>query len=285
MNALLDQWHRLPVIVRAVSVGLLISVCGTIPWPILVASNLKLSPSVPWAVLVMAAYLWLFWRYLRGRGWPEATSEARQRDLRGGPLSGRIWAWSLLAGILAFGALIALSFTLDRLVRFPQAQPEDLSRYSPLTVLCLLTMSAWVAGIVEEAAFRGYMQRPIEQRYGLPVAILVTGTFFGLAHVGHGSMYALARLPLFLLSSTVFGVLAHETGSIRPGIVLHAGLDFIPIIAWLRGMPAQDDSFRLTGTDHRFWAIGLAGIGLGLFAVFAFLKLASLTRSESVLTR
>ena len=49
------------------------------------------------------------------------------------------------------------------------------------TVLALLLMAAPVAGVVEEAAFRGYMQGPIERQYGLIVAILVTGTMFAVA--------------------------------------------------------------------------------------------------------
>lgn len=44
-------------------------------------------------------------------------------------------------------------------------------------------MGAPVAGIVEEAAFRGYMQAPIERRDGLVVAILITGSMFALAHL------------------------------------------------------------------------------------------------------
>jgi membrane protease YdiL (CAAX protease family) len=44
---------------------------------------------------------------------------------------------------------------------------------------------AWalLAGIIEESAFRGYMQGPIERRYGLVVAILITGTMFAIAHL------------------------------------------------------------------------------------------------------
>jgi membrane protease YdiL (CAAX protease family) len=46
-------------------------------------------------------------------------------------------------------------------------------------------MSALVAGFCEEAAFRGYMQGPIERRYGPVVAILATGIAFGFAHLSH----------------------------------------------------------------------------------------------------
>jgi membrane protease YdiL (CAAX protease family) len=45
-----------------------------------------------------------------------------------------------------------------------------------------LTMASVVAGVTEEAAFRGYMQTRIERQYGLLIAILVNGVMFGLLH-------------------------------------------------------------------------------------------------------
>jgi len=48
------------------------------------------------------------------------------------------------------------------------------------TTFLLLAMQSIVAGVTEEAAFRGYMQSPIERVYGVAVAILVNGTLFGL---------------------------------------------------------------------------------------------------------
>src|SRR5437763_1000232 len=65
----------------------------------------------------------------------------------------------------------------------PPQQLPDLSHVPAVTVWSLLLMAAPVAGIVEEAAFRGYMQGPLERRFGLSVAILVTGTMFAVAHL------------------------------------------------------------------------------------------------------
>jgi hypothetical protein len=60
----------LEVIVRAVLVGMLVMLAGTIPRNLAFVANLKYFTSVPWAVPVIAAYLWLFWRYLNGAGPP-----------------------------------------------------------------------------------------------------------------------------------------------------------------------------------------------------------------------
>ena len=143
----------LGVIVQAVIIGMVVVVAGTIPRNLIFATNLRYYAAVPWAVPVTALYLWFFWRYLQGAGPPESTAEERRASLRANRVSGRL-----------------------------QELP-DLAQVPKITVLALLLMAAPVAGIIEEAAFRGYMQGPIERRYGLPVAILITGTMFAVAHL------------------------------------------------------------------------------------------------------
>ena len=65
------------VIVRAVLIGMLIVIAGTIPRNLLFLANLRYFASVPWAVLLTAFYLWFFWRYLDGSGPPSSTAEER----------------------------------------------------------------------------------------------------------------------------------------------------------------------------------------------------------------
>ena len=91
--------------------------------------------------------------------------------------------WALLAGGLGIVSLVLALRLANRLVVLPQQQLPDLSHVPKLTVIALLLMAAPVAGIVEEAAFRGYMQGPLERRYGLIVAILITGTMFAVVHL------------------------------------------------------------------------------------------------------
>src|SRR4029453_6958484 len=112
-------WRRLPVIVRAILIGeLVVSVGGLVPGLAIVA-NLKTSPQVPWLLVVTALWLWLFWWYLNGGGWPKSTSATRQRDLRGGPLSAGVWNWALFAASLGFFCTMGLAFALARLANVP----------------------------------------------------------------------------------------------------------------------------------------------------------------------
>lgn len=150
-------WGRLPAIVRAFLVATLVTFAGNTPWAVLVLANLQLRPDVPWAVLVMAAYLGLYWQYLGGRWWPRSTAAARRRDLRAHPLSPRVWRWSLLAGGLAMATLFAMKPVVGRLVTLRYAVPDLLLQLPLLTLVSTLLMTSVVAGMVEEAAYRGYM--------------------------------------------------------------------------------------------------------------------------------
>lgn len=64
-----------------------------------------------------------------------------------------------------------------------------------LTGFLLLAMQSIVAGITEEAAFRGYMQSMIEERHGIVIAIVVNGVFFGLLHFSNHPADVLLMLP------------------------------------------------------------------------------------------
>lgn len=77
-----------------------------------------------------------------------------------------------------------------------------------------------VAGVVEEMAFRGYMQRHLE-RIGPTFAILVTSAVFTLLHISQGFTYLLTFGPGIFIASVVYGHLALKSGSILPGMALH----------------------------------------------------------------
>jgi hypothetical protein len=72
-TALARIWLRLPVVVRAVMVGSLVLIGGILLIGPLVLANLTLLPAVPWSVPLLAAYVWCYWQYLRGR-WPAAST-------------------------------------------------------------------------------------------------------------------------------------------------------------------------------------------------------------------
>jgi membrane protease YdiL (CAAX protease family) len=266
-----------------VLIGMLVVIAGTIPRNLIFAANLRYYTSVPWAVPVTAVYLWFFWRYLNGAGPPESTAKERRMNLRANPVAGRVWAWALLAGGLGIVALVLALRVANRWVVLPQQQLPDLSQVPKLTVLALLLMAAPAAGIIEEAAFRGYMQGPIEKRYGLAVAILITGTMFAVAHLD----FTLILWPYYVAVAAIYGTVTYLSKSILPAVVLHtSGNIYSNLDLWLHGQAewqAPSGPAALiwrTGADGSFWISSLALLIVVAGTVWAYFNLARATRTS-----
>ena len=279
-------WVRLPVLVRAVVTGLAVATAGTVPWAALASANIKYQPALPWAVPIMAVYLWLFWRYVRGEGWPRSTAAARRASSRANALPEDLWGPALLAGILGLVSVLLLQGVLSRLVALPQQRDlDDVSKYPALSVLLWVLMSAVVAGVVEETAFRGYLQRPIERRHGPVIAILVAGGLFGLIHFTHAEV-TIALLPYYMAVAAVYGALAYLTDSTLPSMVLHGGGNvFSAFDLFARGRSewqlsaAPPPLIWETGPDAAFLANALALLVVGAAAVWAYVELSRAARA------
>jgi membrane protease YdiL (CAAX protease family) len=275
-------WQRLPAMVRAILVGYLVVQVGGLPPAIFLLGNLKLFSTVPWLLPATLVWLWLFWRYCDGHGWPASTAEARRRDLRARALSRQEWFWSLLAGSLGMICVDAIAFLTPRLAEIPREAfklPLALSALPWWTQVALLVAISAVAGVVEEAGYRGYMLSGIERRHGWSMAILVTGFMFFLDHYVSHAYATFAFLPFFLAVSTLHGLLVYTTRSILPSVVLHtvADLIVIPVQYGLIGNPSVASVWK-EGTDTSFWILVGQAIVFGLAAIPAFMKLVTLSK-------
>jgi membrane protease YdiL (CAAX protease family) len=105
----------------------------------------------------------------------------------------------------------------NRFVALPPQGMPSLGSASKATIVGLLLIAAPAAGIIEESAFLGYMQGPIERRFGILRAILITGTMFALAHLD----FTPILWPYYVAVAAIYGIITHITGSILPAIVLH----------------------------------------------------------------
>jgi membrane protease YdiL (CAAX protease family) len=199
---MLALWQRLPTIVRASITGVIVAVAGIIPWSAFVLLNQRYATAIPWAIVPTAAWLWLYWRWLGGAGWPGSTSRARRELRRANPVEPDVLGAAIVVGMIGFGALMPFTILLNRLVTLNQAKPIELPDSMPmLTGFLLLVMASIVAGVVEETAFRGYMQKPIEKRHGVTIAIIIAGLLFGLAHFRHHPGVAtLGMLPFYIFA-------------------------------------------------------------------------------------
>ncbi|MCC6245241.1 MAG: CPBP family intramembrane metalloprotease [Gemmatimonadaceae bacterium] len=210
-------------LLRAVVVGLSIGLVGSLTWSRLVLANTRYASDIPWAAVVMGPVLIAWWLYFaKGRGWPVGSRAARRLGGRANRVPVELWGPALGAGLLGLFATLLLQGVLARLVVLPRQQDIDPSQYPAITVFAWLVMSALVAGVVEETAYRGYLQGGIERRHGLVSAILISGSLFAFSHFSHPEV-GLVLLPYYVAIAAVYGLLTAATDSTLPSIALHAG--------------------------------------------------------------
>jgi membrane protease YdiL (CAAX protease family) len=151
---------------------------------------------------------------------------------------------------------------MARLMAMPASAPLVMPPGMPgLTAFALLVMASIVAGVTEEAGFRGYMQGPIERRYGLALGILVNGVMFGLLHFPNHPGAVIPMLPYYIAVAGVYGGLTWATNSILPALVLHSGGDVWSLTRqWLVGRaewqlsPEPQPLVWTAGVDSAFLA-------------------------------
>jgi membrane protease YdiL (CAAX protease family) len=203
--------------VTPILTGLLIVAAGLLPWTLLAQVNARVRPDLPWAALVTAGYLGLLLVWLNGWGPPRRSAEHRHRSLRLWPPGAR-GADGPTAGVVVvlLGLLYVLWIAISRMSPTP-----DLSMYPTTSYRwSMFMMGGVLAGVVEEAAFRGYMQTGLES-HDRRNAIWLTSLVFVASHVTQGIGAVLVMGPGLFITSMLYGTLARRTGTILPGMMIH----------------------------------------------------------------
>jgi len=266
-------WTRLPIALRAIVSGLLIALVGANVWPLLVLTlGARLAAIAE--LIFLAFYLW----WAGGGGPPVTTQAVRAVAFRRGRLTSGQWVWGVMAAV-AFAATVHASIVLlFRLVPFPLAsfrRGYDLSFIPSLSWKWIaVVISAASAGICEETGFRGYLQRPIEQRSGALVAILVSSFFFMLLHLTK-DWATIGMIPIVFGAGTLLGALAWASGSLIPCMIGHTLMDIGLFAYWWTGIAGDFTAqpITLAGVDQGFLiACAAFTISLGM-VLLATLKL------------
>lgn len=276
-------------ILAAAGAAIAVLLGGSLPWGVLGTMNMRRGIGVPWAVVPMALYLWTYWQVAGGRWGSPTTAATRRAHLRANALSWRLWGLSLGAGLVGFGALVAMLMVAARLVTLPSGAPIPIPAGMPLlTALTLLSMQAIVAGVTEEAAFRGYMQGMVARRHGLLPAIVASGTLFGLLHFSSHPGDVVMMLPYYVAVSAVYGGLTWAADSILPAVVLHSAGDIVVLTRWwLTGRPEWQIGPVVpalvweVGIDLPLFAATAASVVLGAVTVLLYLKVRSARTAEA----
>jgi membrane protease YdiL (CAAX protease family) len=267
-------WSRLPVSLRAIVSGLLIALVAANVWPVLLV-GLGVPIATICEVIFLSFYIW----WAAGGGPPRTTQNSRAFAFRRCALSSTQWSWSIVAALFFAVTIHAAIVLLFRFVPFPKEafrHGHDLSFVPSLPLKWLaVVVSAASAGICEEIGFRGYMQRPIEQRHGAPNAILVSSLFFTLLHLNM-TWATLGMVPIVFLAGVLLGLMAWSSGSLIPCMIGHVVMDIGLFAYWWTGIAGDFIAWQITetGVDVSF----LIACGVLIASLLAVLHAISVLR-------
>ncbi len=275
---------KFPIWLKAIFFGFIILEIVTRLWSVIALTNIKLTPDIPWSFPLMAIVLFLVWKYLDGQWIPKSTQRIRHLWMRANSLTSKKRKWGWISAIFLGGTILGLIMLGVRIMDVLSGQIIQIERimgYSTWTVVSLIIMTSLVAGIIEEVAFRGYMQKPIELRHGPKKAILVVALFFTLLHLPNITITP-HLIPIFFIGSIGWGVLAYLTNSIIPGIVIHCSIDVIGYIWIWRNLELAKSmstkSITTTGIDLPFLVLLLFILTFSILVILSFRKLYKLNK-------
>jgi membrane protease YdiL (CAAX protease family) len=268
--------ERIPVSIKAIVVGIVVYAIGSFPSLALIS----IIP-FPFSVIALFLFLYLYIMYFSGRLGDQNSSfvKFRKWNFRSMRLNEKVWVLGF-AGALLFVVVVQSLFVVT--FRLFEYDPQVMNTFQlgdlPLWFLWLAAIaSALIAGITEEVGFRGYMQVPMEAKYGPWVANIIVSMTFVLFHLNQGwaqpSMYVILFGGSFLL-----GMLAAASGSLIPGIIAHFLVDIPNFSYWWSDIAGQFTyrPIAATGIDAHF----LVWMALLISSLWLFLLVVSRIRKE-----
>ena len=218
-----SPWAHVSVALRAIVIGLAVAMGAANVWP-----PILLKLGMPTAAGVEVAFLVCFVWWLSGGGPPGRLRAIRRDRFRVRAIRGGDWLWGIFSAVAFAASVHAAIIVLFRIVPYPAAvfhHGYDLS-YLPARSMQWIAcfVSAMSAAICEEAGFRGYMQRPIEQLGHPSTAILVSSAFFTLVHFNK-SWALVGMVPIVFAAGLMLGVLAQASETLVFCTIGHALMD------------------------------------------------------------
>jgi membrane protease YdiL (CAAX protease family) len=279
-NAFGRFWMKVPLVVRSILLGFGVSTLGVGIWGLMVPNI-----PVPWSIAAMGSVLILFWIYFSGKWNPSNTQAFRRFCMRQIRLKRSVWIWGLVAAffiIILWHSYLILTF---RIVEF---QPEifkpfrDANDYPAWASWSLILMGSLVAGICEEIGYRGYMQAPLEQKYGPVAGISITSIVFVVIHLHQPWASGFVLVNIFVISFMA-GYLAYSTKSLLPGIIAHVSLDIPNFSYWWSDVAGtfERKPISMTGVDNHFIITVMVVLLSTVIFIVAIRKLLKLKMEDS----
>jgi membrane protease YdiL (CAAX protease family) len=244
--------QQLPARLSVILAGVLIAIAAANVWLILLFNLGALLGAI-----IEIAFLALFIWWAHGGGPPRALHTARINAFRRVALSSPEMLWGVLVALSFAVAVHASVVLLFRFIPYPIAafrQGYDLSFIPTQRMRWLaVVISAASAAICEEAGFRGFLQQPIESRYGAPVAVLTSSLLFMALHLTK-SWALLGMIPIVFGAGVLLGLIAWSAQSLIPCMIGHFVMDVGLFAYWWTGIAGDFPQRPIseTGVDHSF---------------------------------
>jgi membrane protease YdiL (CAAX protease family) len=166
------------------------------------------------------------------------------------PVGSKTLALCLGAGACLQFPLTELSNQLHAHVFGPDSLEQQLALQNLLQARNLgqgLVVIFCIAGaipLIEELLFRGLFLFGLSRRYGAPAGVLFSAVLFGVVHLGAvPALYA-------SVAGLILGWLALTTGSVWPGVALHAAFNAIPVLLPESLVPVPGFNVPSPAVDH-----------------------------------
>jgi membrane protease YdiL (CAAX protease family) len=127
-----------------------------------------------------------------------------------------------LAYLLAGGGLSLFINLVTTRLKTPENIPiEELFKYRQ-TAMLFVAMAVFVAPLVEETLFRGYLYPMFARSFGVTPGILLTGFLFGLMH-GAQLGWTWSLVALLTIVGIIFTLVRARTGTVLASFLMHLG--------------------------------------------------------------
>jgi len=134
-----------------------------------------------------------------------------------------IISWTSLLIVVSVGIVILMDFLGGTT---ENTKTESLQNNMGLwTILIAFVSAAIISPIYEEIFYRGFLYRWFRVKWGVPAGILLSSFVFMLVHIPTYN-----TLPINFLSGVIFSWTYEKTGSIYPGMIIHAVFNAIAVV-------------------------------------------------------
>jgi membrane protease YdiL (CAAX protease family) len=184
------------------------------------------------------------------------------------PIPTQIVSWSIILGI----SISIVGDELDRLVRWVFPAPDLLERFSDflqinsgIELVILVIGAVIAASLVEEAVFRGFLQKSLEIHQDVTRGVIYASLAWAISHL------SFILLMQFFLIGILFGLLVWRANSIYPAVIGHAINNIIALI-YFNMHQEKLEKFYLWG-DHvspLILILALVGLYFGFRAFYRY---------------